>query len=59
MLLSYRPALVEDSPFKKKAHLRRHAGEGDRREQALLLPFSWGAEGAKVPFFKCNDLFSN
>ena len=28
----------------------RHAGEGGRREQAPLLPFSWGSRGAKLPF---------
>ena len=36
----------------------RHAGEGGRREQAPLLPFSWGIRGSKSGLFKCNDLFS-
>ena len=37
----------------------RHAGEGGMREQAPLLPFSWGSRGSKSALFKCNDLFSN
>ena len=37
----------------------RHTGEGGRREQAPLLPFSWGSSGSKNSLFKCNDLFSN
>ena len=38
-----------------------HTGtpEGDRREQAPFLPFSWGSRGSKSARFKCNDLFSN
>ena len=34
-------------------------GKGGRREQAPLLPFSWGSRGSKSAFLKCNDLFSN
>ena len=34
----------------------RHAAEGGGREQAPLLPLSWGS---KSILLKCNDLFSN
>ena len=39
--------------------IARHAGEGGRREQAPLLPFSWGSRGSKSALLKCNDLLSN
>ena len=37
----------------------RHAEEGGRREQASLLPFSWGSRGSRSALFKCNYLFFN
>ena len=47
---------VDASPLRLSA---RYAGEGGRREQASLLPFSRGSRGSKSALFKCNDLFSN
>ena len=32
--------------YKKLKSTPRHAGEGGRREQAPLLPFSWGSKSA-------------
>ena len=35
----------------------RHAGEGCRREQAPLLPFSWGSKGRKSALFNAMVCF--
>ena len=44
-----------NSAFHHHHQARRRGG----REQAPLLPFSWGSMGSKSALFKCNDLFSN